>query len=83
MIKNIFSYFNKLDKKVKTIMKYGLYFCSILGVISLILLATYNLSISTPFLYIVGLSLFKISLIFGVEFIICGFAADKVKSQLL
>lgn len=83
MIKDILNYFKNLDTKVKSIMRYGLIFCSTICIISLILLVTYNLSITTPFIYMIGISLFKISLIFGIEFIICGFAANKVKNQLL
>lgn len=83
MIKKILSYFKDLDKKAKIIMKCGLLFCSFIGLISLILLITYNISILSPLIYTIGLGLFKISLIFGIEFIICGFAADKIKKQLV
>ena len=83
MINNIINNFKNLDRLVKKIMKQGLKFCSILGVISLIILVTYNLSFTIPILYTIGFILFKLSLIFGVEFIICGFAADKIKKQLI
>ena len=83
MIDNILDLFRNLDKLAKKIMKQGLRFCSILGMISLIILVTYNLSFTIPILYTIGFILFKLSLIFGVEFIICGFAADKIKKQLI
>ena len=83
MINNILNNFKNLDKLAKKIMKHGLRFCSILGRVSLIILVTYNLSFTIPILFNVGFILFKLSLIFGVEFIICGFAADKIKKQLI
>ena len=83
MINNIINSFKNLDKLVKKITKIGLKFCSILGMISLIILVTYNLSFTIPIVFTIGLILFKLSLIFGVEFIICGFAADRIKKQIL
>ena len=83
MINNIINSFKNLDKLVKKIMKIGLMFCSILGMISLIILVTYNLSFTIPIVFTIGLILFKLSLIFGVEFIICGFAVDRIKKQIL
>ena len=83
MINNIINSFKNLDKLVKQIMKIGLKFCSILGTLSLIILVTYNLSFTIPIVFTIGLILFKLSLIFGVEFIICGFAADRIKKQIL
>lgn len=82
MINNILNSFKNLDKLVKKIMKQGLKFCSILGMIALIILVTYNLSFTLPILFTIGIILFRLSLIFGVEFIICGFAADRIKKQI-
>lgn len=82
MLKKILEYFKNLDKMTKIIIKHGLSFCSSITIISLIILVTYNLSITTPLLYLVGLSLFRISLIFAIEFIICGFAVDKIKKDI-
>lgn len=83
MINKILENFKSLDKLTKKIMKNGLKFCSLLGIIALIILITYNTSLTIPLLYTTGLILFKLSLTFGVEFIICGFAADKIKKQLI
>lgn len=82
MIDNIINNFKNLDKLAKIIMKNGLRFCSILGIISLIILVTYDFSFTIPFLFTIGLGLFKLSLTFGIEFIICAFAADTIKKQL-
>ena len=83
MINIILNNFKSLDKLTKKIMKYGLRFCSILGIISLIILVTYNLSFTIPMLFNVGFILFKLSLIFGVEFIICGFIVDKINAGVI
>lgn len=83
MINNIINNFKNLDKLARKIMKNGLKFCSILGIIALVLLITYNLSFTVPIIFSVGFGLFKLSMIFGIEFIICGFVADKVKKQLV
>ena len=83
MINNIINNFKDLDKLARKIMKNGLKFCSILGIIALVLLITYNLSFTVPIIFSVGFALFKLSMIFGIEFIICGFVADKVKKQLV
>lgn len=83
MFNIIINSFKNLDKLVKKIMKIGLKFCSILGMISLIILVTYNLSFTVPIVFTIGLILFKLSLTFGIEFVICGFVADRIKKQIL
>lgn len=83
MIKNIINNFKNLDKSTKVIMKNGLSFCSIIGIIALVILVTYNLSFTTPILFSIGFILFKLSLIFGVEFIICGLVVDKIKAGVI
>lgn len=83
MIKNIINNFKDLNKLTKVIMKNGLRFCSILGIISLIILVTYNFSFTTPIVFSIGFILFKLSLIFGVEFIICGVVVDKIKTGVI
>ena len=82
MIKNFINIFKDLDKLAKKIMKNGLRFCLIIGSIALLILIIYECSFTIPLLFDIGFGLFKISLIFGIEFIICGFVADKIKKQL-
>lgn len=83
MIKNIINNFKDLDKLTKKIMKNGLKFCSILGLIALFILITYNLSFTVPILFSIGFIMFKLSLVFGVEFIICGLVVDKIKAGVI
>lgn len=83
MINNFLNNFKNLDKLTKIIMKNGFKFCFFIATIALIILVTYNLYFTIPILFNIGFILFKLSLIFGVEFIICGFAVDMIKKDLI
>lgn len=83
MIKKILDYYKKIDEKVHTILKHGLQFCLALCGISVLILLTYNLSGHSPFTYTIGIGLFKLSIIFAVEFVVCGFVTDGIKKQLI
>ncbi len=83
MFKNIFYTFKNLDKLTKMIMSYGLKFCLMICLISLAILLTYNFSFTIPILFTIGFILFRLSLIFGIEFVICGFVVDGIKKQMI
>ena len=83
MIKNLINSFKSFDKVTHKILKYGLEFCFTLSMISVIILLTYNLIFATPSLYYIGISLFKLSLVFGIEFIICSIVVDGIKKQMV
>ena len=83
MIKNLIDNFKNLDKLTYKIMKYGLKFCFSLCIISIIVLLTYETIYLSPFLFNIGLSLFRLSCILGIEFIVCGLVADSIKKQLI
>lgn len=83
MINKIITYYKKLDKTTYKILYKGLEFCLILALISASILFSYMLFFKTPFLYYIGISLFRLSLVFSVEFIICGFVVDNIKKQLI
>ena len=85
-----YNYKNKIEKKFKNldnlvikIMKNGLKFSCTLGIIALIILFTYTISLANPSIFNTGLLLLKLSLTFGVEFIICGIVIDSIKKQLI
>ena len=80
MIKNTFY---NLDKTALHILKLGLKFCFILCIISIFVLLSYHFISLNLILFEIGLSLFKFSLIFAIEFIMCAIAADKIKKQLI
>ena len=83
MIKNLIDNLKNLDKKNYKILIYGLRFCFTLCIISCIILITYNITFTSPFLYYIGISLFRLSIIFGIEFIICSLITDKIKKQMI
>ncbi len=83
MIKNLINSFKNFDKITHKILKYGLEFCFTLSIISVIILLTYNFIFAIPFLYYIGISLFKLSLVFGIEFIICSLVVDGIKKQIV
>ena len=69
-----------LDKDTYKIMKYGLIFCTALGLIASGILLTYMfLGINT--FYYLGILLTKSSIIFAVEFIICGIVVDFLRKH--
>ena len=75
------SLFTELDLTTLKIMKIGFKICFSILIFSVILLVFY-LSTYKLFLYDLGLSIFRLSTYFFVEFIICGFTVDKIKKQL-
>lgn len=83
MFKKVFDNFKNLDKLTFRIMNYGLIFCFTICILSVLILLTYNFAFSSPFMYYIGINLFKLSLIFGIEFVICGFVVDGIKKQLI
>ena len=74
---------NSLDFKTKMIIKNGFKFCIFLCVISLSLLVTYIFWVSIPLVFNVGIMLFQMSLLFSVEFLICGIVVDSLKKRLI
>jgi hypothetical protein len=60
-------------------MKYGFKVCFAICIISTLILLTYETKSFSSDLYYIGLSLFKLSLILGIEFVICGIVVDYIK----
>lgn len=83
MIKKIVTYYKNLDKATYKILYKGLAFCFLLASFSAFILLSYMLFFQAPLIYYIGISLFKLSLVFSVEFIICGFVVDNIKKQLI
>ena len=83
MFKKIITSFNNLDKLTKIIMSNGLIFSAFIGLVAIVLLVTYNFSFTFPILFTIGFVLFRLSLIFGIEFVICGFVVDGIKKQMI
>lgn len=83
MINKILKMISNLDKITYKIMKNGLRFCIFLCTISIFVLLFYNIQLQSPLVFNIGLIIFKLSIIFGVEFIICGIVADKIKTDFI
>ena len=79
MINNLKKAYLNLDKKAMKILKKGWKFCTILCITSLIALIYYILLSANPLLYKIGISLFKLSITFAIEFLICAYAVDFIK----
>ena len=76
----IMNLFKNVNKKILRIMKQGLQFSFLICILSTLILCTYLLFYTDSFLYFLGLTTFKIGLIIGIEFIICGLSVDAIKS---
>lgn len=83
MLKKVLDHFKNLDKVTFKIMNYGLKFCFAICILSVLILFTYGFVVSSPFIYYIGINLFKVSLIFAIEFVVCGFVVDGIKKQLI
>lgn len=82
MFNTLLKNFYNFDLIVQKIMKFGLMFCLFICLFALSILLTYELIFPAPFLYHLGLTIFKLSTVFAIEFIICGYSADFIKKQI-
>jgi len=83
MIKNFKKNFTGIDKKILKVMCKGFNWCFCLTFVSILILLTYHFVYKLPDLYYSGLLLFKSSLFFFVDFIVCGYAVDTIKKQMI
>ncbi len=83
MFKKIVDTYKNFEKITYKILKNGLIFCLSLCVLSCLILLTYTLFFANPLYFYIGIKLFKISLIFGIEFVVCSFVVDEIKKQLV
>ena len=74
---------NNLDFKTKVIIKNGFKFCTFLCAISLFFLVTYIFWFSIPLVFNIGIMIFEMSLLFSVEFLVCGIVVDSLKKRLI
>ena len=80
LFRKINDLFKNVNKKILKIMKCGLQFSFLICIIAALILCTYLLFFHIPFLYFLGLNSFRIGIIIGIEFIICGLSVDAIKS---
>lgn len=79
----IINKFKNMDVKIKNIMKYGFTFSLLFCLFSILILYTYHQLYTVPLIFTVGTILFKTSLMFFVDFLICGIAFDTIKKQII
>lgn len=83
MLKKFLKNFKSLDTLTHKIMYNGLKFCFAICILSIFILLAYSLAFTSPSMYYIGINLFKLSLIFAIEFVVCGFIVDGIKKQLI
>ena len=81
MKNKIIEIFKNLDSKTIKIIKNGLKFCTVICAIALAILLMYTFTNTSPIIYEIGIILFKTSLLFSVEFLICGIVVDSLKKE--
>ena len=80
IIEKIHDLFKNVNKKILKIMKCGLQFSFMICIIATAILCTYLLFYHDTFLYSLGLTSFRLGIILGIEFIICGLSVDAIKT---
>ena len=83
MIKSFKKKLGEIDEKILKIIQSGFKYCLCLAIFATLILLTYDFGIKLPDLYYSGLLLFKSSLFFFVDFIVCGYAVDTIKKQMI
>ena len=83
MLKKLLDSYKKMDNMANKILKKGLKFCFVLCIVSILILLTYMVMFSSPNLYYIGISLFRLSITFSIEFLICALVVDSIKKELI
>jgi len=74
--------FKEMDHSILGLMKSGIRLSFYLSILSILILLTYDFVYTIPFVYYIGVSLFKTSLFFMVGFVICAFAFSKIQKEI-
>ncbi len=70
-----------IDNSIKLIVKRGSIFSLAILFIATILLFTYEAFYSSPFLYAIGILVFRIGITYLATFLASGFAFNKIKNE--
>lgn len=68
----------KLDKKLNVILQKGYIFCLFLSLFATLMLSIYHSQYPSTTLFYIGFNLFRLSIVFLVEFIVCGIIVDHI-----
>ena len=82
VIENFKSVLKNLDDKNKRILKYGLSFCFMITIISVIILITYLFFVHIHIIYEIGILIFQISLYYCVFFIASAITVDEINKNV-
>ena len=82
MINTFINNLKNINKSTYSIIKKGLRVTFVLSLISSFILFYYLYIYNSLYIYYVGISLLKSSLIFSVVIVICGISIDTIKKQL-
>lgn len=80
MFKNFIRLYKNLDLKILSILKYGLWSCFLVSILSTILLLTYLFVFKYTYIYYIGLLLFLLSFNTAVSLIISATIINNVKN---
>ena len=83
MLKQLLNKISNIDSNIIKTTKSGFIFSFLVTITSILILLTYMTFYSSPELYYIGLTLFKTSLYFAIEFLVCAFAFDTIKKQMI
>ena len=83
MINKIKNLFNDLDDITYKIMNKGIKSSLFITLTSTLILLIYQMYSFSPFLYHLGITIFKTSIYFLIEFIICGIIVDNIKKETI
>lgn len=81
LINALISTIKNLDKKIYKVMINGFKFSFVLCLIATYILLSYKLY-GMPFMFYIGISVFKAALTFGVTFFICGICFNTVIKEI-
>lgn len=81
MLKQLIMQFKNMEINIKKILHNGCVFSLFVGIISMLLLLTYHITLNLE-LYYIGLAMLRLSLFFVIEFIISAIAIDTIRKQV-
>lgn len=82
MFNFIYKYYLNFNFKIKKILNFGFVFSFLISLFSAFILSTYFSTYTNPILYYVGISVFKLSIIYLVTFICFSFAFNKILDDI-
>lgn len=82
MFKFIYKNYLNFNSKIRKIVSYGFIFSLLISLFSTFILCTYFSIYSNPTLYYIGISFFKLSIVYLVTFVCFGFIFNKILEDI-